>query len=308
MSSQLPSCASRSSSIRFAPAEKFGASLPTTSAREVRRGLLDAGVQHLERVAADGVHLRVELDAPARRRRDRRGSRRGSSSRRRRVLARSSAAADRAPPAAALRRGSGCARHRSRSATSGGGSVVARRVEHFADADRRPRSRTVRAPSRSPTASRGRRRRSSGRCRARRVPRRAAAGPSVARRNSPTLSLPRNSVFVRSATSSIARAASSAGSRGDCRARYVSVAGSSVRISDAARRSSRACRSPAPLFSPTEPRSISFSTSGGSANCVGLVGRQLRQQIARDVAEDVEAGDVHRAERGALRPAERRAR
>ena len=32
ISSQLPSCASSSSSIRFAPAEKFGASLPTTSA------------------------------------------------------------------------------------------------------------------------------------------------------------------------------------------------------------------------------------------------------------------------------------
>ena len=30
--------------------------------REIRRGFLDAGVQHLDRVAADRVHLRVELD------------------------------------------------------------------------------------------------------------------------------------------------------------------------------------------------------------------------------------------------------
>ena len=35
ISSQLPSCASSSSSIRLAPAEKFGASLPTTSAEKL---------------------------------------------------------------------------------------------------------------------------------------------------------------------------------------------------------------------------------------------------------------------------------
>ena len=36
MSSQFSSCASRSSSIRFAPAEKCGASLPTTTAAKLR--------------------------------------------------------------------------------------------------------------------------------------------------------------------------------------------------------------------------------------------------------------------------------
>ena len=47
----------------MAPAEKFGASLPTTSARKFGRRFLDARLEHLDRVAADGVHLRVELDA-----------------------------------------------------------------------------------------------------------------------------------------------------------------------------------------------------------------------------------------------------
>ena len=50
--------------------------------REVRGGFLDAGVQHLDRVAADRVHLRVELDARARRRRGRPGWRRRSAGRR----------------------------------------------------------------------------------------------------------------------------------------------------------------------------------------------------------------------------------
>ena len=60
-SSQLPSCASSSSSIRLAPAEKFTASLPTTSAGSCVRPL-PRRLQHLDRVAADRVHLRVELD------------------------------------------------------------------------------------------------------------------------------------------------------------------------------------------------------------------------------------------------------
>ena len=61
-SSQLPSCASSSSSMRLAPAEKFGAVVADDERGEVLRRLLDAGVQHLDGVAADRVHLRVELD------------------------------------------------------------------------------------------------------------------------------------------------------------------------------------------------------------------------------------------------------
>ena len=47
----------------MAPAEKFSASLPTTSAAKFAAASLTPGVQHLDRVAADRVHLRVELDA-----------------------------------------------------------------------------------------------------------------------------------------------------------------------------------------------------------------------------------------------------
>ena len=90
--------------------------------REVRRRLLDAGVQHLDRVAADGVHLRMELD------------------RQHAVAEIDEAGAGVLPhDAAALlgaseqleigparrqrrRRGTGCVRRRSSSATSGGGS------------------------------------------------------------------------------------------------------------------------------------------------------------------------------------------
>ena len=46
----------------MAPAEKFGASLPTTSAAKLAEASLHAGVEHLDGVAADGVHLGVELD------------------------------------------------------------------------------------------------------------------------------------------------------------------------------------------------------------------------------------------------------
>ena len=50
-SSQLPSCASSSSSIRFAPAEKFGASLPTTSARKFAAASFTPRVEHLRCVS-----------------------------------------------------------------------------------------------------------------------------------------------------------------------------------------------------------------------------------------------------------------
>ena len=63
ISSQLPSCASSRSSIRLAPAEKFDGFVADDQRAKVRGCLLDAGVQHLHRVAADRVHLRVELDA-----------------------------------------------------------------------------------------------------------------------------------------------------------------------------------------------------------------------------------------------------
>ena len=46
----------------MAPAEKFGAVVADDQRGEVARRLLDAGVQHLDRVAADRVHLRMELD------------------------------------------------------------------------------------------------------------------------------------------------------------------------------------------------------------------------------------------------------
>ena len=46
----------------MAPAEKFGASLPIDQRLAALRGFLHAGLQHLDRVAADGVHLRVELN------------------------------------------------------------------------------------------------------------------------------------------------------------------------------------------------------------------------------------------------------
>ena len=62
-SSQFASCASSSSSIRFAPAEKFEPVVADDEGGEVRGGFLHAGLQHLDRVAADRVHLRVELDA-----------------------------------------------------------------------------------------------------------------------------------------------------------------------------------------------------------------------------------------------------
>jgi hypothetical protein len=46
----------------LAPAEKFGASLQTTSAAKVGGRFFDASLEHLNRVTADGVHLRMELD------------------------------------------------------------------------------------------------------------------------------------------------------------------------------------------------------------------------------------------------------
>ena len=61
--------------------------------------------------------------------------------------------------------------------------------------------------------------------------------------------------MIRSPTSSIDRAASSDGSRAGCFGRYVSVAGSSVRISEPVA-SSRACRSPGrPSRRPSRARS-----------------------------------------------------
>ena len=91
-SSQLPSCASSSSSIRLAPAEKLRRVVADDQRGEVRGGFLHAGVQHLDRVAADRVHLRMELDARARRRRGRRGWRPRSCGRRRGWLSRRRAA------------------------------------------------------------------------------------------------------------------------------------------------------------------------------------------------------------------------
>ena len=149
----------------MAPAEKFGASLPTTSAAKFRSASRDAGLEHLQRVAADRVHLRVELDGRARRRPDRRGWRRRSCGR---LAPGPSPSAESRGPAHAG--GAGAAR------------IAAWRVEHVPEqaaarrrrsarfrqafttasvADGVDQSRTARAPSRSPTASRDRRRRSS---------------------------------------------------------------------------------------------------------------------------------------------------
>ena len=60
MSSQLPSCASSSSSIRFAPTEKLGPSADDDERRKILRRFAHAALQHLERVTADRVHLGVQ--------------------------------------------------------------------------------------------------------------------------------------------------------------------------------------------------------------------------------------------------------
>ena len=240
----------------MAPAEKFGASLPTTSAGEVRGGFLHAGLQHLDRVAADRVHLRVELDARARRRRGRPGWRRRSSGRRAaRSLADLQDLQIRRRPAARRRRGTDSRPGSERSPTSGGSGCRHWRRRAPRARRSRPRSRTARAPSRSPTASRDRRRRSSTRCPARRARCRRSVGAKRRRAGTRRPCPCRGTAsLMRSPTSSIDRAASSAGSCADCFGRYSSVAGSSVRIS-VPPLSLRACRSPGPAFSPIHPQS-----------------------------------------------------
>ena len=171
-----PSCPpapSRSSSIRFAPAEKFGASLPTTSAAKFAAASFTPAVQHLQRVAADGVHLRVELDgqhAVAEIDEARAGVAADDAlailggledlqiGRGGRQVAVAEAGAARQQRRLRADSRVGAARHRPRARRS------------------RPRFQTAPAPSRSPTASPDRHRRSSARSPAPRAPCRAASG------------------------------------------------------------------------------------------------------------------------------------
>ena len=178
-SSQLPSCASMRSSARFAPAEKmigFGAD---DERREVPRGLVDAGEDHLHRVAAERVQLRVELDAEdavaeideARARvllHDARRRARRAQHQRARIDRRQSARPERLSTGVAgarLAMRQAALRLRCRSART-----PSRRSERPRRS--RPTSRTGRAASRSPSASRDPRHRSSRRSRARRGRRR----------------------------------------------------------------------------------------------------------------------------------------
>ena len=188
ISSQLPSCASSRSSIRFAPAEKFGASLPTTSAWKFSRGFRDARLQHLQRIGADGVHLRVKLDgqhAVAEIDQTRAGiaphhllailgrlQQLQARSGRRQIVLPESTASGAEKLLDQRRHRSRC--HRTHRAPRGRRS--------------RPRSQTDPAPTRIPTSSRDRHRRSSWRCQASRAPVCSSVGPSVRRRNAPTLS------------------------------------------------------------------------------------------------------------------------
>ena len=195
-SSQLPSCASSSSSIRFAPAEKFGAVVADDERGEVRGGFLDAGVQHLDRVAADRVHLRVELDAQH-------------------AVAEVDEA--RAGVLADRRRGSAFAAPSSGERARRRCRVELERPELPAEPPAHRPIDVVGLVGDLP-ARRARRSRASGR---------ASRGGSA-----PTLSLPSSAACGRARpTSSIDRAASSDGSRAGCFGRYSIVVGSSVRIS-----------------------------------------------------------------------------
>ena len=97
------------------------------------------------------------------------------------------------------------------------------------------------------------------------------------------------------------RALSSDGSRADCFGRYVIDAGSSVRISEPDRLVEALpgfFADPAALDQRIDERR-QRERLGASRR------RQALDEIARDVSEHVEAGDVHRAKRRALRPPER---
>ena len=109
---------------------------------------------------------------------------------------------------------------------------VPTRRQHLTYADGVPDFEGPQSPSRSPTASRGRRRRSSRRCRARRGPRRTAASRASRAGTRPPCP-DRGTAFGfarRRRRSRVPHRATA--DAADCLARYVIVAGSSVRISE----------------------------------------------------------------------------
>ena len=264
-------------------------------------------LEHLDRVAADGVHLRVELD-------------------REHVVAeidqaaRGVAADDLAPR---LRRAQDLDIRTTPGAPADGaacGAAAGRRLvpapQRRAAAGQSRRSvdhaatpiashvSNGPAPSRSPIASPDRHRRSNTRCAASLARRRGAAGPSVSRRNWPALSCARNRNadavrrpfhVPRRIDRRQTRAAAAAGSP--------SPGGSRVRISSP-RLLVEALTGLAadPVLART-----SAETSGGTANSALAASSSSRSARLRITSrEHVEPGDVHRPERRALRPADGR--